>query len=114
MSNALNRINDIEEAVRYSEKALEIWEELLSDRLDTARELLTLGMHQSTLANKKSKEERRSLLEKSLGYVIQSGEIYERVIGNNSETAGSMYICGLIYYNLQNLKEASNYFNKAV
>ena len=114
MSNALDRINDIEEAVRYSEKALEIWEEFLSDHLDTARELLTLGMSLSTLANKKSKEERRNLLEKSLGYVIRSGEIYERVIGNNSETADSMYICGLIYYNLQNFKEASNFFKKAV
>ena len=115
-ASPLHRIEHYEESIKAGLAALLLFKDVLGNHLDTARELHGMGVCYSRYATSKDQKDKQrlGLMEESLKYSIQAGQIYENVIGNNSETAESMFLSGLMSFRLQKFQQSSDFFKKSV
>ena len=115
-ASPLRRIAWFDESTKVGLAALQILEDVLGDHLDTARELHNLGVCLPRHAQTKDRKDKQrlSLLEESLKYSVRAGKIYENVIGNNSETAESMFLSGQLSFKLQKFQQSSDFFKKSL
>ena len=103
-AKAFSHLNLLEKSVELSLRALPIWDELLGNHLDTARELGNLAY---CLLNLRDWKE-------SLRCSVRASQIYVNVIGNHKDTADSLYLCGMISFCQRRFTQASTLFKRSI
>ena len=101
---ALYNLSFFDRSAEFSKQALQLWDELLGNHLDKARELHNLSR---TLLHLRKRNE-------SLKCSVEASEIYTDVIGNHEETAHSLYSCGLISFCQRKFTQASTLFKRSI
>ena len=103
MAKSYAALGNLKNALKFSRQALNSYDRLLGDHLDTARELYHLSAYLFNM----------EMYEEALPYSVRSRNIHIAVIGKSKETANILKLSAIICFKLQDFRKALSLFRLA-